>query len=134
MRSGSFPPCGTGNPQEPLLLRAAVVDDPGRDQDNEVLPIFRVRLEAEELTDDREAPQQRDARRGSWSLSDRQAADDRGFAVVHEKLVVGLLLRKMKPRSAAASGRTADRSVWSCISTWRLLVTCGVTVSGYRSP
>ena len=36
---------------------------------------------------------------------------------------------KMKPRSAAASGWIAERSVWSFIMIWRLLVTCGVTVN-----
>src|SRR5882724_5317820 len=75
-----------------LLIRTAVVGDPGCDQDNEITPVFRIAAEAEQLADDRQAAQERDAGPGLGDLGDRQAADDRRLAVFHQELVVGLLL------------------------------------------
>src|SRR6478752_8033646 len=75
-----------------LLIRAAVVGDPGRDQDNEVAPIFLIVAEAEQLADDRQAAQERDAGVGLGDLGDREAADHRRLAVLDEELVVSLLL------------------------------------------
>ena len=113
-----------------LLIRGAVVDDPGCDQDNEVTPVFRIAGEAEQLADDRQAAQERDARAG---LGAPAVTVRPPMTAVSPSLTRSWLsafcFGKMKPRSAAASGWIAERSVWSCISIWRLLVTCGVTVS-----
>src|SRR3954454_6120175 len=74
------------------LLRLAVVRDARRHQDDQVAPVLLVLGEAEQLADDREAREERDARAVLVDRGDGQAADDRGLAVAHEELVVGLLL------------------------------------------
>ncbi len=78
-----------------LLLRHAVVDDPRRDQDNQVAPLFRVRmLKQKSLPTIGRLPSSGMPAAGLGHLGDGQAADDRGLAVVHQELVVGLLLRE----------------------------------------
>src|SRR5262245_24553636 len=84
----------TDLPPYRLLLRQPVVGDPRRHQDDQVTPALAVFAEAEELADDRETRQQRDAAPVLLDFGDREAADDRGLAVVHQQLVVGLLLRE----------------------------------------
>ena len=51
-----------------------------------------------------------------------------GLAVVDQELVVGLLLVEDEAEVRRGQRLDAERSVWSCIRIWRLLVTCGVTV------
>ena len=74
----------------------AVVGDPGRDQDNEVAPIFRVRIEGEELAHDREAAEQRDPAARLGHLGDGEAGDadfgiaggrDVGFVYAHGRVL-----------------------------------------------
>ena len=49
-----------------LLSERAVVGDPRRDQDDQVAPVLLFGAEAEQLADDRQAAQERDAATGSW--------------------------------------------------------------------
>ena len=58
----------TGRAADGSLRRGAVVDDPGRDQDDQVTPVLLVPAEAEQLADDRQPGQQRDARSGVGHL------------------------------------------------------------------
>src|SRR6476659_1623023 len=80
-----------------LLQRPTVVDDPRRDQDDQVATPLALGGVAEQLAHDRQAAQERDARPGLVHFGDREAADDRGLAVVHQELVVGLLLLEVEP-------------------------------------
>ena len=66
-----------------------------------------IRAEAEQLAHDRQAAQERDARPGLGDLGDRQAADDRGLAVVDQELVVGLLL--LEDEAEVRRGQRLDR-------------------------
>src|SRR5690349_8334427 len=66
---GSFPSGPqTGRAGRLLLVGGAVVGDPGRDQDNEVAPVFLIVAETEQLADDRQVAQQRDAGLGLGDL------------------------------------------------------------------
>src|SRR5690349_23184884 len=71
--------------------RHQVVDNVRRDQDQQIAPLLRLGAEAEQLADDRQVYKKRDSRLGYSDRGHREAADDRGFAVVNEDLVVRLL-------------------------------------------
>src|SRR5690242_391223 len=77
--------------------RHQVVDDVRRDQDQEIAPLFRLGAEAEELAENRQVYKERDSRLGYSDRGHREAADDRGFAVVHQDLVVRLLRLEREP-------------------------------------
>ena len=123
---------GSVQPAAAAVARSAlaVVDDPRRDQDNQVAPMLLVGGEPEQLADDREIDQERNARLGSGrsSVTVRPPMTAVSPSATRSWLSA-FCFRMVKPRSAAARAGcpTARRATF--ISTWRLLVTCGVTVS-----
>ena len=93
---------------------------------------FSVLLEKlKSVADERQAARAAGCReRVLVTVGDRQAADDRGLAVGHEELVVGLLLfdDEAEVRRPRAAGRPTARCGASSVIC-RSLVTCGVTTS-----
>src|SRR6476469_10683592 len=72
----------------------ALVDDVRRDQDQKVVLVFFGARLAEQLADEREIDEERNANLRLRHRGDREPADDGGLAVADEELVVGALFEE----------------------------------------
>src|SRR5439155_15105465 len=102
-------PRGTCRMCSPGLLpggRHQVVDDVGRDQNQEITPVLQLRRVTEQLAQNRQIYKERYSRLLHRDLGHREAADHDRLAVRDEDLVVGLLRleRESEVRRRRAQG------------------------------